>query len=74
MAPMNAEMAELWNKSDEDLVALLGVAADKHPYSATVHRILEYRRAQDQSAASKGLLQATEKQATAGDALVKATG
>jgi hypothetical protein len=74
MAPMNAEMEELWKKSDEDLIALLGVAADKHASSATVHRILEYRRARDQGAASKELLQATEKQAAAGDALVKATG
>ena len=74
MAPMSAEMQGLWDMSEEDLIARLGVAADKHAEVATVHRILEYRRVRDQSAAAKLLLQATEKQAAAGDALVGATG
>jgi hypothetical protein len=74
MNPMNAEIRPLLDMTDEDLIASLGLAADKHPNVAAVHRILEFRRAKDQSAAAKGLLEATERQATAGDALVKATG
>lgn len=73
MGPMSLEMQELWNKADEDLISMLGAADPPHPMAATVHRILDHRRALGQAAAAKALLEATGKQAAAGDSLVKST-
>lgn len=73
MTPISAEMQELMGKTEEELISMLGQARDTHPVATMVLRVLDYRRATQQASAAAALLQATERQAAAGDALVHAT-
>ncbi len=72
MTPISREVQELTALSDEELISRIGPGPGGDQ-SEMVHRILDLRNARNQDAAAKAVLQATEKQAAAGDALVKAT-
>jgi predicted GTPase len=73
MSPISAEMQELLNTPEEELLSRIGQARNEHPVAVEILRVLDYRRVKAQAGAAAALLQATEKQAAAGDALVHAT-
>jgi len=72
MTPVSREIQELLNLSDEELLSRMGPEPGGSQ-SEKVQRILDVRHARSQADAAKALLQATEKQAAAGDGLVKTT-
>lgn len=73
MSPITAEMQALLDTPEEELLSRLGQARNDHPVAVEILRVLDYRRVRQQATAAAALLQATERQAAAGDALVHAT-
>ena len=73
MSPITAAIQALLDKPEEELISELGQARDDHPVAVEILRVLAYRRTRDQATAAAASLQAIERQAAAGDALVHAT-
>jgi hypothetical protein len=73
MSPVSAEMQALLATPEEELLSRLGQVRNDHPVAAEILRVLEFRRVRQQATAAATILQATEKQAASGDALVLAT-
>ena len=73
MSPVSAEMQALLDTPEEELLSRLGQVRNDHPNAAEILRVLEFRRVRQQAHAAAASLQATERQAASGDALVLAT-
>jgi hypothetical protein len=73
MTEISAQLQELLDVPEVELIARLGQVRNDHPVAAEILRVLEYRRVREQSAAAAALMEATRLQAASGEALVKAT-
>jgi hypothetical protein len=73
MSPVSAEMQALLDTPEEELLSQVGQARNDHPVAVQILRVLDYRRVRQQANAAAAILQATERQAASGDALVLAT-
>lgn len=75
MAPVTPEVEAFMNQTDEELYSrVFGPnLGGPHWQEKLAQQILDHRRADRQAEAAEALLQATMKQAEAGDSLVKTT-